>query len=56
VTDGQLTCEAVLWGVGDGALPVGKFDLAFAPQLNRYQGVTSVQLKVLDWRAVEGGN
>ncbi|HMJ90366.1 MAG TPA: single-stranded-DNA-specific exonuclease RecJ [Candidatus Acidoferrum sp.] len=51
ITDGDRTCEAVLWGVGDGALPVGKFDLAFAPQINRYNGNTSVQLKVLDWNA-----
>jgi single-stranded-DNA-specific exonuclease len=51
VTDGDRTCEAVLWGAGDGALPVGIFDLAFVPQINRYNGNTSVQLKVLDWRA-----
>ncbi|HWN96456.1 MAG TPA: single-stranded-DNA-specific exonuclease RecJ [Methylomirabilota bacterium] len=53
ITDGDRTCEAVLWNVKDGALPVGKFDLAFAPELNRYNGNVSVQLKVLDWREVE---
>jgi single-stranded-DNA-specific exonuclease len=51
VGDGQATWEAVIWGAGDGALPVGRFDLAFAPQLNQFNGSTSVQLKVLDWRA-----
>jgi single-stranded-DNA-specific exonuclease len=50
ITDGNRTCEAVLWNVKDGSLPVGKFDLAFAPELNRYNGNTRVQLKVLDWR------
>jgi single-stranded-DNA-specific exonuclease len=55
ITDGRRTCEAVLWGVGDGALPVGKFDLAFTPQLNHYNGSMSVQLKVLDWRVVGDG-
>ena len=50
ITDGDRTCEAVLWNVKDGALPVGKFDLAFGPELNRYNGKVSVQLKVLDWR------
>lgn len=50
VTDGAATCEAVWWGVGEGALPVGRFDLAFAPQLNEFNGATTVQLKVLDWR------
>ena len=52
VTDGRRTVEAVLWNVGDGSLPVGRFDLAFVPQLNEFNGSTTVQLKVLDWRAV----
>ena len=50
VTDGRATREAVMWGVGDGPLPVGRFDLAFAPQLNEFNGTVGVQLKVLDWR------
>ena len=50
VTDGDRTCEAVLWNVKDGSLPVGKFDLAFTPDINRYNGRTTVQLKVLDWQ------
>ena len=53
ITDGDRTCEAVLWNVKDGSLPVGKFDLAFAPDLNRFNGNVTVQLKVLDWRAAE---
>jgi len=52
VTDGRRTVEAVLWNVGDGSLPVGRFDLAFVPQLNEFNGSTTVQLKVLDWRAI----
>ena len=51
VTDGTVTHEAVWWNAGEGSLPVGKFDLAFAPSLNEYNGRTTVQLKVLDWRA-----
>jgi single-stranded-DNA-specific exonuclease len=51
VTDGSLTHEAVWWNAGEGSLPVGKFDLAFAPTLNDFMGRTTVQLKVLDWRA-----
>jgi single-stranded-DNA-specific exonuclease len=50
VTDGSATHEAVWWNAGEGSLPVGKFDLAFAPQINDYNGRTTVQLKVLDWR------
>ncbi len=50
ITDGQTTREAVIWGVGDGPLPVGRFDLAFAPQLNAFNGSVAVQLKVVDWR------
>jgi len=49
VTDGAGTHEAVWWGAGNGSLPVGKFDLAFAPQINQYNGKRAVQLKVLDW-------
>lgn len=49
ISDGDRTCEAVLWNVKDGPLPVGQFDLAFSPELNRYNGNVSVQLKVLDW-------
>ena len=50
VTDGQTTREAVLWNAGQGPLPVGRFDLAFTPQLNEYNGAVTVQLKVLDWQ------
>ena len=51
VTDGAGMYEAVWWGAGNGSLPVAKFDLAFAPQINQYNGKRVVQLKVLDWRA-----
>jgi single-stranded-DNA-specific exonuclease len=54
ITDGARTCEAVLWNAKEGSLPVGKFDLAFVPELNRYNGNTRVQLKILDWREVAG--
>jgi single-stranded-DNA-specific exonuclease len=50
VTDGKTSREAVWWNAGIGSLPVGKFDLAFAPQINDYNGKRTVQLKVLDWR------
>jgi single-stranded-DNA-specific exonuclease len=50
VTGGSGTIEAVWWSAGKGSLPVGKFDLAFSPQINQYNGKRTVQLKVLDWR------
>jgi len=50
LTDGQTGHEAVWWNAGQESLPVGKFDVAFAPQVNDYNGKRSVQLKVLDWR------
>ena len=53
ITDGRSTVQAVLWNCGDGPLPVGRFDLAFAPQLDDFNGTTNVQLKVLDWAAAE---
>jgi single-stranded-DNA-specific exonuclease len=51
VSDGAVTHEAVWWNAG--TLPDGKFDLAFAPSVNEFNGRTTVQLKVLDWRAAE---
>jgi single-stranded-DNA-specific exonuclease len=50
VTDGAVTHECVWWGAGNASLPEGKFDLAFAPQVNEFNGRTTVQLKVLDWQ------
>jgi single-stranded-DNA-specific exonuclease len=50
VTDGTMTHEAVWWNGGDKSLPVGKFDLAFAPQTNEFSGRQTIQLKVLDWQ------
>ncbi len=55
VTDGAGTHEAVWWSAGQEALPVGRFDLAFAPQVNDYNGRRMVQLKVLDWRPARQG-
>jgi len=53
ITDGTAMREAIMWGVGDGALPVGRFDLAFTPQLSQFNGSCTIQLKVLDWRPAE---
>jgi single-stranded-DNA-specific exonuclease len=50
VTDGAATAEAVWWSPGDARLPEGSFDLAFAPQIDAYNGRRRVQLRVLDWR------
>jgi len=51
VTDGASTCEAVWWNGGNEPLPVGQFNLAFAPQINEFNGSRIVQLKLLDWRS-----
>lgn len=50
VTDGKATHEAIWWNGGSQSLPVGKFDLAFAPGVNEFNGQRLVQLKVLDWQ------
>jgi single-stranded-DNA-specific exonuclease len=52
VTDGVTVHECVWWGAGQESLPVGTFDLAFAPSVNEFNGRRAVQLKVLDWRPV----
>jgi single-stranded-DNA-specific exonuclease len=50
LTDGGTIQQAVWWGAGNESLPVGKFDVAFAPKIEQYHGRRFVQLKVLDWR------
>jgi single-stranded-DNA-specific exonuclease len=55
ITDGSAIREAIWWNAREAALPADHFDLAFAPQSNQYNGVRSVQLKVLDWRAAGQG-
>jgi single-stranded-DNA-specific exonuclease len=50
VTDGTTVRESVWWNAGEATLPDGRFDLAFAPQANEFNGTRSVQLKLLDWR------
>jgi single-stranded-DNA-specific exonuclease len=53
VTDGMVTHEAVWWNGGNQSSPVGKFDLAFVPQINQFNGRKSIQLKTLDLLATE---
>lgn len=50
ITDGTHQAEAVWWNCEGATLPTGVFDLAVAPCLNQYNGRTSLQLRVLDWR------
>ena len=50
VKAGAVTHEVVWWSAGEKALPDGKFDLAFAPAVNEFNGRRAVQLKFLDWR------
>ncbi|MHB8520112.1 MAG: single-stranded-DNA-specific exonuclease RecJ [Limisphaerales bacterium] len=54
ITDGTATHEAVWWGAGDEPLPQGRFDLAFTPEINEFNGRRSVRLKVRHWRVASG--
>jgi single-stranded-DNA-specific exonuclease len=56
ITDGTDQAEAVWWNCDGAAMPDGVFDLAVAPGVNRYNGRTSVQLRVLDWRPAQDGD
>lgn len=51
VGSGGKVIEAVWWNCGEVPLPKVSFDLAFTPQINEFNGRSSVQLKVLDWRS-----
>lgn len=55
VTDGRAMHTALWWGAAAEPLPTGRFDLAFSPQLNDYQGSVTIQLKVLDWQPAGSG-
>ncbi len=50
VVDATAAVQAVWWNCGSNSIPAGRFDLVAVPQLNHFQGRSSVQLKVLDWR------
>lgn len=50
VTDGGTVTHEVVWWNGGVKLSVGKLDLAFAPQVNEFNGRHTVQLKILDWQ------
>ncbi|MEI6781425.1 MAG: single-stranded-DNA-specific exonuclease RecJ [Verrucomicrobiota bacterium] len=56
VSDGTTTHEAVWWRAGSEPALAPCFDLAFAPQVNDYNGRRTVQLKVLDWRPSPSGS
>lgn len=51
LTDGAATHEAVWWNAGSESLPVGRFDIAYSPLINEFNGRRCVQLKLQDWRA-----
>ncbi|MBN8247323.1 MAG: single-stranded-DNA-specific exonuclease RecJ [Verrucomicrobia bacterium] len=52
ITDGGGVLDVLWWGGAEArtAPPGGTFDLAAVPQLETYNGRTSVRLKFLDWR------
>jgi single-stranded-DNA-specific exonuclease len=53
ITDGAVTHEAVWWGAGNDPRLPDRFDLAFSPQINDFNGRRIVQLKALDWRTAQ---
>ena len=52
VSDGAATHEALWWNCDPRNQPDGRFDRAFAPQINEFNGRQRVQLKALDWKPV----
>jgi single-stranded DNA-specific DHH superfamily exonuclease len=50
VTSGSGSTEVIWWNCNEVPLPEGEFDIAFEPQINRYNGRESVLLKLLDWQ------
>jgi single-stranded-DNA-specific exonuclease len=52
VTDGKSVREAIWWNAAEAPLPKVAYDLAFVPELNHYNGLTTLRLRVLDWAPV----
>ncbi len=50
VAAGKLVLDAVWWNCRNAPLPGERFDLAFTPTVNEFNGRRTVQLRVLDWR------
>ncbi|GAG10120.1 unnamed protein product, partial [marine sediment metagenome] len=50
VTDGRITCEALIFGsTGLGGISKESvLDLAYAPSINKWGGVRSIQLNLED--------
>jgi len=50
VTDGAVTCEAISFGRGNVGIPEtgSEIDLAYTPSMNKWQGVSSIQLELKD--------
>lgn len=55
IQSGRTVWETVWWNGGDQRWPVGTFDLAFTPEMNCYNGRSTVQLKMLDWKSSTNG-
>ena len=49
-TDGTTTHQALWWNCPSE--PPERFDLAFSPELNEYNGTYGIQLKVLDLKPI----
>jgi single-stranded-DNA-specific exonuclease len=55
VSEGQRTCRAIGFGLGDRVPAVGdRIDLAYVLEVNEYRG-RELQLRLLDWRASDRG-
>ncbi|MDB6053165.1 MAG: Single-stranded-DNA-specific exonuclease RecJ [Verrucomicrobiales bacterium] len=50
VTDGTTTLQAVKWNAKNASIPKVAFDLVATPALNEFNGSSSVQLTILDWK------
>ena len=59
VTDGSVRHCAIAWGAGDQLVTVKRpnvlLNVAFAPQINEWQGAQSVQLVLKDWEVLTEG-
>jgi single-stranded-DNA-specific exonuclease len=53
VVSGGRACETIGFGMGDREVPGGPLDVAFTVRRNTFQGRTTLQLQLQDFRAAE---
>lgn len=53
VLSDHVQFDTIGFGLGERDIPDGEIDIAFYPQINRFQGRETIQLNIQDFRGAE---